>query len=196
MPPAVPTVLVVDDERAIADAYAGHLRDDYAVRVAYSGEAALEQVDDTVDVVLLDRRMPDLSGDAVLERIRNRGFTCHVAMITAVEPDVDVIEMEFDDYLYKPVSKAELRDAVASLVTRTSYDEQLQEYFTLISKRATLEANRSGDDLAASDAFTELSDRIEALEADVDAAATDLAMDEVFATALSDRHLDRIESDR
>ena len=64
------TVLVVDDEEAVADAYTAQLEGEYETRTAYSGKEALETVDDGVDIVLLDRRMPGRSGDEVLERDR------------------------------------------------------------------------------------------------------------------------------
>ena len=67
---AKPVVLVVDDDEDLADTCEYWLRDDYDVRVAYGGEDALNQIDETGDVVLLDRRMPKLSGDAVLEGTR------------------------------------------------------------------------------------------------------------------------------
>ncbi len=84
----LPLVLVVEDEPDLADLYATWLRGEYRVRVAYGGREALEKLDDEVEVVLLDRRMPDLSGDEALKEIRERGFDCRVAMVTAVEPDL------------------------------------------------------------------------------------------------------------
>ena len=56
------TVLVVDDNRELAEAYAATLREQYDTRTACSGREALDVVDETVDVVLLDRRMPSVSG--------------------------------------------------------------------------------------------------------------------------------------
>jgi CheY-like chemotaxis protein len=41
------------------------------VRTAYGGHEALEELSDDVDVILLDRRMPGLSGDEVLEEVRD-----------------------------------------------------------------------------------------------------------------------------
>ena len=83
----LPLVLVVEDEPDLADLYATWLKIDYSVRTAYGGEEAVEQLDDEIDVVLLDRRMPGLSGDEVLTKIRERGIDCYVSMVTAVEPD-------------------------------------------------------------------------------------------------------------
>lgn len=69
-----PEVLMVDDEKKVADAYALRLEGVADVTVAYGGREALETIDDQrpPDVVLLDRHMPGLSGDEVLERLGNR----------------------------------------------------------------------------------------------------------------------------
>lgn len=67
----VPVLLVVDNERDVADTYALQL-EEYDTRVAYGGEEALAKLDDDVDAVLLDRRMPDVHGDEVLARIHDR----------------------------------------------------------------------------------------------------------------------------
>jgi DNA-binding response OmpR family regulator len=118
-----PTVLIVDDESDVADAYAGLLGDAYDCRVAYGGAAALELYGPDIDVVLLDRRMPDISGDEVLQEIREREGSARVAMVTAVDPDFDVIEMGFDDYAVKPVSRAELEATVQRLANCPAYAE-------------------------------------------------------------------------
>ncbi len=109
------TVLFVDDEPALADGHAARLADWYNTMSAYDGKATLETIDDTVDVVFLDRRMPDMAGKQVLESIRDAGYDCDVVMLTGVEPDADVIEMGFDEYLVKPVDTDELRDTIDRL---------------------------------------------------------------------------------
>ena len=114
-----PTVLFVDDEPALADGRAAQLSDQYDTRTAYDGAAALEVLDDAVDVVFLDRRMPGRPGEAVLESIRERGHDCRVVMVTGVEPDADVVEMGFDDYLVKPVEADDLREAADRLLARS-----------------------------------------------------------------------------
>lgn len=181
------TVLVIDDEPDLADLYAAWLSGEYDVRTAYGGEAGLEQADDAVDVALIDRRMPDLSGDEVLDRFREAGYDFRVAMVTAVEPDFDIIDMGFDDYLVKPVRREELQDAVGSLLTRTDYDDQLREYFSLVSKRSALEAQKSDLERADSERYAELTADIDRARAELDETVTGLDADD-FEVAL--RQLD------
>jgi DNA-binding response OmpR family regulator len=163
-----PTVLVVEDEPDLADLYSEWLKSDHDVRTAYGGEKALEVIDEGVDIVLLDRRMPDLSGDEVLDAIREKQIECRVSMVTAVEPDFDIVEMGFDDYLVKPVSRESLQDAVSGLLLRSEYDEGMQELFSLASKKALLESERSSTELKDNKEYQQLTDQIEALRGELD----------------------------
>ncbi|MFC7204026.1 HalX domain-containing protein [Haloferax namakaokahaiae] len=163
-----PLVLIVEDEPDLADLYATWLRDDYRVRVAYGGREALDNLDDEVNVVLLDRRMPDLSGDEALAEIRNRGFECRVAMVTAVEPDFDIIAMGFDDYLVKPVSRESLTETVSNLILRNTYDTGVQELFSLASKKALLEAEKDEATLEDNEEYTTLDTRLDELRETLD----------------------------
>jgi len=164
----LPMVLVVEDEPDLADLYATWLRDEYRVRVAYGGREALEELDDEVDVVLLDRRMPDLSGDEALTAIRERDVGCRVAMVTAVEPDFDIVAMGFDDYLVKPVSRDSLKETVENLLRRNEYDDGIQELFALASKKALLESEKDAATLEAHKEYQELSERVAELRSDLD----------------------------
>ncbi|MFP4188521.1 MAG: response regulator transcription factor, partial [Halobacteriales archaeon] len=110
-------VLVVEDEKDLADLYSMWLSETYEVRTAYDAEQALELTDEDVDVVLLDRRLPGISGDEYLERIRGQGYACPVAVISAVEPDLEILEMGFNDYVVKQISKREMHELVERLLT-------------------------------------------------------------------------------
>ena len=166
------TILVVDDERDIADLYTTWLEMDHDVRTAYGGEEALDLVDEDVDLVFLDRQMPDYSGDEVLERIRKQGVDCRVVMVTAVDPDFDIVDMGFDDYLTKPVMREDLGEAVEAMAERDEYDETLQEYFALTSKKATLEAEKTPSELQNSAQYQELVERVHDLEQEADTAVS------------------------
>jgi two-component system response regulator AdeR len=163
-----PLVLVVEDERDLADLYTTWLAESYRVRTVNDGRAALDELDDEVRVVLLDRRMPDLSGDEVLDTLRDRELDCRVAMVTAVEPDVDVVDMSFDDYLVKPVSRDELNNTVSNLLVRDEYDEGVRRLFSLASKKALLESDTSKAALEESEKYQQLLDDIASLRAELD----------------------------
>ncbi|MCQ4332434.1 response regulator [Natronomonas sp. F2-12] len=163
-----PTVLVVEDERALIELYVRWLEDDYRVLTADGGEEALEQLDEGIDVVLLDRLMPGMSGDEVLEEIRRRIPDCKVAMVTAVEPDFDVITMGFDDYLTKPVEREELLETIQRLLSRSQFDDIEQELYALSSKQAALRSSKPKEELEENEEFRELQHRIDELRGELD----------------------------
>jgi DNA-binding response OmpR family regulator len=161
------TVLVVDDDEAVADVYASQLAGNYEVLKAYDGETALEKVTPGVDVVLLDRRMHGLSGRDVLEAIRERDLACGVVMVTAVDPEFDIVDMGFDDYLLKPVKRAELERVVAETLERLGRRTAVREYFSLASKVAALRVEKNPAELDGNEEYERLLDRLRELEADV-----------------------------
>lgn len=168
------TVLVVDDESEVADVYALRLRDQFETCVAYSGEDALDEMDVDIDIVLLDRRMPDISGDEVLDEIREKGYDCRVIMLTAVDPGLDIVDMPFDDYLCKPVEKANLVDAIEQQLDVMRYDEKLSEYLELTSKVALLESELSPEEAEGNDELRELEGEADELRAELEGALDNL----------------------
>jgi len=162
------TVMVVDDEQDVTDLYATYLRDYYDVRTAYDGEEALEKIDDTVDIVLLDRRMPGLSGDEVLEEIRERGFDCRVVMVTAVDPDFDIMDMPFDDYVNKPIDRDELVEEVERQLVLDTYSSKLDEYIQRRAKLSVLEEQKTRQELDDNDRYQELKVVTESLRTDLE----------------------------
>ncbi len=186
------TVLVVDDEPDVADAYAAQLEGEFIVSTAYSGQEALDKIDDAVDVVLLDRRMPGISGDEVLEKIRERDLRIRVAMVTAVDPDFDIIEMPFDDYVIKPVSRADLFETINRLLTSTEYEENLRRYYALTAKHATLLANKPESELAESEQFQQLEAELAEIQEDLNETISSFDDDD-FAAAFRDLNRDPSE---
>lgn len=152
------TVLVVDDDAVVVDRLASWLADDYEVRTALDGETALSATDEA-DVVLLDRRLPDLDGEEVASRIFEEPDRPVVAMVSGMTPDTDIVELPCDDYLVRPLTEVGLQDAVDRLVRRAEYGEILAEYTTLASKRAVLECNQPMDELVADPEYNALCDR-------------------------------------
>jgi DNA-binding response OmpR family regulator len=167
--PADATVLVVDDEKTVADTYGHRLQHAYQTETAYGGEAALEVLDETpVDIVLLDRRMPGMTGDEVLREIRDRGYECKVLMVTAIDPDFETLDMPFDDYLCKPVQQDLLMGAVEQQL-RVRALERLGEYLRLLAKEEVMAASATADGLADNERYQRLLDEREALAAEISA---------------------------
>jgi len=179
-----PVVLVAEDERTIAEGYELWLGDRYEVRLAADGQEALDMVDDGVDVVLLDRMMPELSGKQVLREIRKQGIDCRVAMVTAVEPDFDVIEMGFDAYITKPPERQELLDTIEQLLDRATVDETFQEYHSLMARKAALQTQKTEEELDGSEEYQALLERIEAKRAAVDDDLGDMGSEIDFVSAV------------
>ncbi|HXA78065.1 MAG TPA: response regulator transcription factor, partial [Candidatus Acidoferrales bacterium] len=116
-------LLLVEDERKVASFIARSLRENsYTVDVAESGEKALGLVTRlNYDLVLLDIRLPRLSGVEVCREIREAGLETPVLMLTArslVEQRVEGLDAGADDYLTKPFALAELHARVRALTRR------------------------------------------------------------------------------
>lgn len=169
------TVLIVDDEEELANLYTTFLESEYDVVTATGGEQALERVDGSIDVVLLDRQMPEMSGDEVLARLAEHGIDVQVAMLTAVEPERDIVDLPFDEYKTKPVTRDELLVLVRVLVERATYDKHSQEFFSLAVKKATLEAvNEHG-----SEEYEEVVERLNELREGIDMTLEEVSTDTI-----------------
>ena len=159
-----PLTLVVDDEKEVADAYALRLRGACAVETAYGGREALSVVEDhPVDIVLLDRHMPDISGDTVLTELDDRGFDGRVVMVTAIDPEFDVLDLPFDDYLCKPIDREDVREVVDQQRQILAY-ETLGEFFSVKSTKTVLEAETSPDQREGNEDFQSVARRADRLE--------------------------------
>jgi DNA-binding response OmpR family regulator len=117
-------ILVVEDERVLADAVGEWLRREaFAVDIAYDGDAALERLGvNDYDVVVLDRDLPVVHGDDVCRAIVDSGLPTRVLMLTAsasVRERVAGLALGADDYLPKPFAFVELSARVHALLRRT-----------------------------------------------------------------------------
>lgn len=116
-------MLVVEDEKLLADAIADGLRRHaMAVDVVYDGAAALERTGvHDYDVVVLDRDLPGVSGDAVCGTLVASGGAARILMLTAasaVAERVAGLGLGADDYLTKPFAFAELVARIQALGRR------------------------------------------------------------------------------
>ena len=105
-------ILLVDDEIKITEVVKAYLdKEGYNTFVAYDGKKALELFNQkTFDLVILDRMLPDISGEEICEKIRQTSLV-HIIMLTAKteeEDKIDGFNLGCDDYVCKPFNVKEL----------------------------------------------------------------------------------------
>lgn len=161
-----PTVQIVEDESEVAELYRLHLRDEYEVRVTETGEAALERLDESVNVLLVDRRMPGMSGDEFVEDVRDRGHNCAIALVSAVDPDIAVVDTAYDAYLVKPLSSGTLQRVVDELVTVTQYGDAVRDQYALLQQLTILERAGSENNLHERETYSTMIDKLEQFRAE------------------------------
>ncbi len=121
--PTAARILVVEDEPRLGELLRLYLeREGHTVTVVGEGRAAIEAVEaDAVDLVVLDLMLPGLSGEAVLDAIREHG-DLPVLIASAKRSDAERIaglRMGADDYLAKPFNPNELTARVAAILRRS-----------------------------------------------------------------------------
>jgi DNA-binding response OmpR family regulator len=119
------TILVVDDEEAIAEAVRARLQSEgYRVVVAYDGPQAIDvHTAERPDLVVLDLMLPGMDGFEVCREIQREGWT-PVLMLTAKTEEADVVAgfaVGADDYLTKPFSLRELAVRVRAILRRMDH---------------------------------------------------------------------------
>ena len=122
------TILIVDDEKEIADVVELYLQNEYHVRKFYTGQDALDCIESTrIDLAILDVMLPDIDGFTILKKIREK-YTFPVIMLTAKTEYLDKITgltMGADDYIPKPFNPLELVARVKAQMRRyTQYNDK------------------------------------------------------------------------
>jgi two-component system response regulator MtrA len=119
------SILIVDDDRAMVGMVASLLGSEgYDLLTAYDGESALRRhAEELPDLVILDRKLPKLSGDEVCKRIRASAAT-PILMLTGEKGEderVKLLDLGADDYLEKPFGRKELLARVRALLRRAEH---------------------------------------------------------------------------
>jgi DNA-binding response OmpR family regulator len=159
MPDRPPRILLVDDEQPIQTLLSFPLqRDGYEVVVASDGREALARYDETPpDLVVLDLMLPRMDGLEVCKRLRAKGETVPIIMLTAKSEEIDKVlglELGADDYITKPFSMREFRSRVKAALRRAGMsrnevgDERPIEVLALRIDPAKRTVTRDGETVA------------------------------------------------
>ena len=120
---SLPRILLVDDDKNIAQALALALRNIYAVDIAANGMQALFQVDnEQYGAIILDLNLPDISGLVVCQQLRDRGINAPILILSGesqILTKINLLDAGANDYLTKPFSLGELKARLRALIRST-----------------------------------------------------------------------------
>ena len=146
------TVLLVEDDPAARQGLELALcRLGYEVRLAGTGEAALDGLGEATDVVVLDVMLPGVDGFEVCRRLRRRS-DIPVIMLTARGDDLDIVvglEAGADDYVVKPVEPRVLDARIRAVLRRMARaGSPAETYGELVIDRGSLVVQRAGREVS------------------------------------------------
>jgi DNA-binding response OmpR family regulator len=132
------SVLILEDERMVANILEDYFSDSYDVQYVPTGTEALEAYTADTDLIIIDRNLEGMSGDTVATRIRANHEQQLLLCVSGVEPDNDIYELDYDDYIHKPVEEDEMRTRMELLLNRAALDSTARTYLSLRSKQLAL----------------------------------------------------------
>ncbi|MFI8622501.1 response regulator [Marinomonas sp. NPDC078689] len=123
-------ILLIDDDTELTDLLKEVLiLENFTVSTAQNGEAGLEAMNDSVDLILLDVMMPKLNGIETLKQLRET-WEVPVLMLTAKGDEIDRViglELGADDYLPKPFSERELLARIRAILRRAQHIKEKKD---------------------------------------------------------------------
>jgi two-component system response regulator MprA len=189
-----PRILVVDDDPSVLRMLARSLTaEGHEVEAAADGGAALAAVERRApEAVILDVAMPDMDGLSVCRRLRDRGLTAPVVLLTARDTVADRVaglEAGADDYLVKPFAVEELLARLAAIERRGQPRSRALSAGSLVLDPLAREVRRDGRAIALTPRESEL---LELLLRHARTVVTrERAIDELWGSAAVDNVVDR-----
>jgi len=129
-------ILIVEDEKKIANSLRKNFNDEgFETSVCYDGAEALEVVSkEKFDLILLDWRLPEVTGINVCKRIRSANNQTPIILLTAltnITNKVEALDSGADDYVTKPFSFEEVLARVNAIIRRNKFSSNTIEFENL-----------------------------------------------------------------
>lgn len=161
-------VLIVDDTEGCRELYQIWLNDHHTVQTAPQGMAALDCLDESIDLVILDRNMPGPDGLDVATEIREQGYDARIVMVSAAAQDFSLGDTPLDEYERKPVDRQELQGIVERAAVRQVYESTISTQFELsvsLAQEGTTAENGENEisEPSAREEFERMHDRAKAI---------------------------------
>ncbi|SNR34655.1 winged helix-turn-helix transcriptional regulator [Halorubrum vacuolatum] len=159
--PDDPVVLLADGDRRITEMYGGWMSDRYTVIRVHDADEFADHRGTEPTVVVFDERFPGLS----LPRMRRVvGSTPRTIALIGDRPTVDLLDLDCDDVLRKPVVRSTLLEAVDRQLARRDEPSERREHAAIAARISLLEAVHPPGRLEASDAYLDACERLDELE--------------------------------
>jgi len=127
-------ILLVDDDKSYVNVISSLLRNEgYIVEHSLTGEQALKMLQEsTFDLIILDYLLPDLSGEKIIGKIREKDREIKIILVTG-HPEypkcLDTLRLGISDILVKPISAHELLNSISdALVSAVYYHNNLESW--------------------------------------------------------------------
>jgi len=132
-----PTILIIDDEMATHKILSRLLKPDFSLYSAYSGPEGLKKVNALKpDLILLDLKMPRMSGISVLKKLKE-SIDIPIIILTAygsITSAIQAIKLGATDYIEKPFNNEKLKQTLKALLEKKKSIESLSEKLGIIGK--------------------------------------------------------------
>lgn len=159
-----PEVLVVEDETSQRRMYARWL-EDYSVKTASNETEIYEKLSEETAVILLDRVLNTKESDKIAEDIKDMFPGIEIIMITAVEPEADIVGLAVDDYLVKPVKKRKIRESIQQSLEKSEKTMKKRKLLSMAAKKAVLDGKPILQDV---EKYEKLTEEIRHLKSELD----------------------------
>ncbi|MFC4544587.1 winged helix-turn-helix transcriptional regulator [Halosolutus amylolyticus] len=147
-----PTILIADADRRLTELYGQWLPDRYAVARAHNDCELRSALDDDPDVLLLEKSLPGVDCEAVVEYVAE---SCRTIVLVGDRPGVDLLELSCDDVLQKPIVRETAIDAIDEQLSRRGEPADDRERAALAARRSLLESVHSRERLEADPRYRE-----------------------------------------